>query len=130
MSRRVKRFRTTGLEGLRNPHVRNIKNIKALYCLNEQKSQKETLGIRNWTQTGKGTYTRALSQKNEGSIKIEQRTIKMGDRTIYKTRSLKGHLFKTGLADGPTCERCLEKDESATHILCDCEAAPIFYGTK
>jgi hypothetical protein len=22
----------------------------------------------------------------------------------------------------PTCERCLEKDESATHILCDCEA--------
>jgi hypothetical protein len=27
-----------------------------------------------------------------------------------------------GLTDSPTCERCLEKDESATHILCDCEA--------
>jgi hypothetical protein len=25
-------------------------------------------------------------------------------------------------ADDPTCERCLEEDESATHILCDCEA--------
>jgi hypothetical protein len=24
--------------------------------------------------------------------------------------------------DDPTCERCLEKDESATHILRDCEA--------
>jgi hypothetical protein len=24
--------------------------------------------------------------------------------------------------DDPTCERCLEEDESATHILCDCEA--------
>jgi hypothetical protein len=35
---------------------------------------------------------------------------------------LKGHLFKMGLTDSPTCERCLEKDESATHILCDCEA--------
>jgi hypothetical protein len=27
-----------------------------------------------------------------------------------------------GLTDGPTCERCLEEDESPTHILCDCEA--------
>jgi hypothetical protein len=26
-----------------------------------------------------------------------------------------------GLTDDPTCERCLEEDESATHILCDCE---------
>jgi hypothetical protein len=35
---------------------------------------------------------------------------------------LKGRLFKMGLTESPTCERCLEKDESATHILCDCEA--------
>jgi hypothetical protein len=35
---------------------------------------------------------------------------------------LKGHLFKLGLADDRICERCLEEDESATHILCDCEA--------
>jgi hypothetical protein len=34
----------------------------------------------------------------------------------------KEHLFKLGLTDYPTCERCLEDDESATHILCDCEA--------
>jgi hypothetical protein len=34
---------------------------------------------------------------------------------------LKGHLFKMGLTDDPTCERCLEEDESALHILCDCE---------
>jgi hypothetical protein len=35
---------------------------------------------------------------------------------------LKGHLFKMGLTGSPICERCLEKEESATHILCDCEA--------
>jgi hypothetical protein len=35
---------------------------------------------------------------------------------------LKGHLFKLGLTDDPTRERCLQEDESATHILCDCEA--------
>jgi hypothetical protein len=27
-----------------------------------------------------------------------------------------------GLTDDPICGRCLEEDESATHILCDCEA--------
>jgi hypothetical protein len=26
------------------------------------------------------------------------------------------------LTDDPTCERCLQEDESATNILCDCEA--------
>jgi hypothetical protein len=35
---------------------------------------------------------------------------------------LKGNIFKLGLTDDPTCERCLEEDESATHVLCDCEA--------
>jgi hypothetical protein len=34
---------------------------------------------------------------------------------------LKGHLFKLGLTDDPICESCLEEDESATHVLCDCE---------
>jgi hypothetical protein len=27
-----------------------------------------------------------------------------------------------GFTDDPSCERCLEEYESATHILCDCEA--------
>jgi hypothetical protein len=35
---------------------------------------------------------------------------------------LKWNLFKLGLTDDPICERCLEEDESATHILCDCDA--------
>jgi hypothetical protein len=35
---------------------------------------------------------------------------------------LKGHLFKLGLTDDPICKRGPEEDESATHILCDCEA--------
>jgi hypothetical protein len=45
-----------------------------------------------------------------------------GGRTIYRTLSPKGHLFKLGLTDDLTCERCVEKDESATHIICECEA--------
>jgi hypothetical protein len=53
------------------------------------------LGICIWTYTDKGTYTRALCQKNEGHVEIKQRPTKTGG---------------------------LEEDESATHILCDCEA--------
>jgi hypothetical protein len=35
---------------------------------------------------------------------------------------LKGHVFKLGLINDPICERCLEEDDSSTHILCDCKA--------
>jgi hypothetical protein len=30
--------------------------------------------------------------------------------------------FQTGIDWWPIWERCLEEDESATHVLCDCEA--------
>jgi hypothetical protein len=43
---------------------------------------------------------------------------------------IKGHLFKLGLTDDPTCERCLQDDESATHILCDCEAIAFLRGRR
>jgi hypothetical protein len=39
---------------------------------------------------------------------------------------LKGHLSKMGLQDDPICERCLEADESAAHVLCDCEVSSFF----
>jgi hypothetical protein len=76
--------------------------------LDEQKSQK-IMGIHKWIQTGKGTYIRALCQKNKGFVEMKQ-------------SHLKGHLFKLGLTDDRTSERCLEEDESATHVLYDCEA--------
>jgi hypothetical protein len=84
--------------------------------LNDQKSQK-ALGIHNWTQTGKGIYIRTLCLKNEGPVKIKQRSTKMG-----WTLPPKGRLLKLGLTHDPNCERCLEKGETATRILCDCEA--------
>jgi hypothetical protein len=46
----------------------------------------------------------------------------MGGRTTYRALSPKRTPFQIGLTDDPICERCLEEDESATHILCDCEA--------
>jgi hypothetical protein len=46
----------------------------------------------------------------------------MGGRLFTGPCHLKGHIFKLELPDDPICERCLEKDESATHSLCDREA--------
>jgi hypothetical protein len=43
----------------------------------------------------------------------------MGGRTTYRTLSPKRTPFQIGT---DICERCQEDDESATHILCDCEA--------
>jgi hypothetical protein len=52
---------------------------------------------------------------------------------------IKWHRFKLELTDDPICDRCLEEDESVTHILCDCEAiaslrfrhlGQFLYGTK
>jgi hypothetical protein len=57
---------------------------------------------------------------NEGAVKIKHIPIKIGGRTIYRTLSLKRTPFQTG--NDPNSELSLEKDESATLILCDCEA--------
>jgi hypothetical protein len=41
----------------------------------------------------------------------------MGDNSSYYIL-----IPQTCTIDNITCERCLGKDEPATHILCDCEA--------
>lgn len=35
---------------------------------------------------------------------------------------LKGHLFKLGVIDSPRCDRCKQALETASRVLCDCEA--------
>jgi hypothetical protein len=85
---------------------------------NDKKHWESTTGLKQ----AKKTYILALCQRNEGSVEIKQTPIKMGGRTTYWTLHLKGHLFKLGLTDDPICDRCLQEDESATHILSDCEA--------
>jgi hypothetical protein len=55
------------------------------------------LGILNRTYTGKGTYTRALYQKNEGPVKTKQRPVKMGGRITYRTLSPKRTPFEIGI---------------------------------
>jgi hypothetical protein len=60
------------------------------------RNYKKTLGIHNWTQTGKRTYTRALCQKNEGSVEVKQRSFKIGGRTVYRSLPPKRTPIQTG----------------------------------
>jgi hypothetical protein len=58
---------------------------------------KRVLEVHNWTQRGKGTHTRALCQKNEGSVKVKQRPVKMAPRTTYRALSPKRASFQIGI---------------------------------
>jgi hypothetical protein len=97
------------------------------------------MGIHNWTQTGKGTLSGRSGRRTKDLLQLNRDQLRWIEGLFTGHCHLKGHLFKLRLTDGPTCERCLEEDESATHILCDCEAyssfeisspGPILHGTK
>jgi hypothetical protein len=64
--------------------------------MEEQKSNK-TMVIHNWTQRGKGTYTRTLLPEEQRSVEIKHRPIKMDSRTIHRTLSPKRTPFQTGI---------------------------------
>jgi hypothetical protein len=63
---------------------------------------------------------RVLQEKLNQTYRLLHSDVVMSGRWIATFRS--NMLPQLGLTDDPTCERCLEEDESATHILCDCEA--------
>jgi hypothetical protein len=58
------------------------------------------------------------ASKTWGAIKIKEKPAMMVDRTNHRTLSHK----RAPLTNSPMCKRCLEREESATHILCNCEA--------
>jgi hypothetical protein len=63
-----------------------------------------------------------LCQKSKGTTEVNRNQLKWVVGLLTGDCHLKGHLIKLGLCDSPTCERCQEKDETAMHVLCECEA--------
>jgi hypothetical protein len=74
--------------------------------------------IHNWTQTAKGLILGPSARRTKDLAKLNR------DQSRWVVGLFTGHFhpFKLVLTDDPICKRCLEEDESATHILCDCEA--------
>jgi hypothetical protein len=105
--------------------------------LEEQKKKhwESTTGLRQ----AKGLTSGPSAKRTKDLLKLNRDQLRWVVGLLTGHCHLKGHLFKLGLTDNPTCERCLEEDESVTHIVCDCEAiglfkisspGPVLYGTK
>jgi hypothetical protein len=92
--------------------------------------------IRDWTTVNHKKYWESLTGLRQAKGLIRAHSAKRAKELLKLDRNqlrwvvglltghchLKGHLFKLGLGDCPTCERCHEKDETATRVLCECEA--------
>jgi hypothetical protein len=92
--------------------------------------------VRDWTHRDHQKYWESLTGLKQAkgflqgpSVRRTRELLKLNRNQLQWVTGLltghchlKGHFFKMGLTNSPTCERCLEKDESTTHILCDCEA--------
>jgi hypothetical protein len=83
--------------------------------------------IKQWQSTtglkeAKGLITGPSTRRTRDLLKLNRDQLGWIVGLFTGHCHLKGHLFKLGLKDDPICERCLEEDEPATHVLCDCEA--------
>jgi hypothetical protein len=98
--------------------------------------------IKQWESTtvlkeAKGLRSGPSARRTKDLLKLNRDQLRWIVELFTGHYHLKGHLFKLGLTDDPTCERYLEV-ESATHVLCDCEAiahirlspGPVLHGTK
>jgi hypothetical protein len=85
-------------------------------CL--KKHWESTTGLKQ----AKGLIPRPSARRTKDLLKLNRDQLRWVVGLLTGHCLLKGHLFKLGLTDDPICERCIEEDKSATHILCDCEA--------
>lgn len=99
--------------------------------------------IRDSTETTLDVFNSPWTCKSflqEPSVRRTGELLKVNRNQLWQsylqdTVTWKEHLFKLGLTRTFTCEMCLEKDESATHVLCNCKARSylylaLLYGTR
>jgi hypothetical protein len=85
---------------------------------NHKKQWESLTGLRQ----AKGLISGPSARRTKDLLKLNRYQLRLIVGQFTGHCHLKGHLFKLGLTDDHTCERWLEEDESATHVLCDCEA--------
>jgi hypothetical protein len=67
----------------------------------------------------KALIKRPSAKEKNGAAKLEKRLAMVDGRTTHRPLPPKGTPPQTGTGKQPWC---LKKEESATYILCDCEA--------
>jgi hypothetical protein len=83
-----------------------------------KKQWESTTGLKQ----AKGLISGPSARRAKDLLKLNRDQLKWVVGLFTGHSHLMGYLFKLGLTYDPTCECCLEEDESATHVLCDCEA--------
>ena len=89
--------------------------------------------IRNWKsqkvqeyrhgQTQAKDFLKIPSAKRAGELlNLSRNQLRIMSALLTGQCHLKGHLLKLGMLDSPRCDRCHQVFETASHILCDCEA--------
>jgi hypothetical protein len=87
--------------------------------LAEDKEYWESLtGLRQ----AKGLLQRPSDRRTKDLLRLNRDQLRWVVGLLAGYCHLEGHLFKLGLNNDPICGRSQGEDESATHILCDCEA--------
>jgi hypothetical protein len=86
------------------------------------RSHKEYWEATNELKQAKGLVPGSSTRRTKDLFKLNRDQLRWVVGLFTGHCHLKWHLFQLRLTDDPICEMCLEEDESATHILCDCEA--------
>jgi hypothetical protein len=92
--------------------------------------------IRGWTNRKHTEYWQFIHGQRQARGFLKRPSAKRAGELLSLSRNqlriltglftghchLKGHLFKLGLVDSPECDRCKQASETASHVLCNCEA--------
>jgi hypothetical protein len=85
---------------------------------NHKKYWESIIGLRQ----AKGFIAGPSARRTKDLLRLNRDQLRWVVGLLTGHCHLKGHLFKLRLTDNPACERCLQENESAMHILCDFEA--------
>ncbi|PNF22726.1 hypothetical protein B7P43_G07139 [Cryptotermes secundus] len=94
------------------------KAIRDWTNMNHKKCWRSLTGLRQ----AKGLIGGPSTERAKELLKLNRNQLRWVVELLTGYCHFKGHLFKLGLSDSPTCERCQEENETATHILYECEA--------
>ena len=101
--------------------------------VDEMKWKKLNLSSKEWMFKKHKEYWKTIEGQRHSKLKINKnrsRKLLMIDKVklswtvglITGHCWMKGHLYKIGTLVDPTCARCKKSDETAYHMLCDCES--------
>jgi hypothetical protein len=76
----------------------------------------------HWQSIDGQRHTKGFLKKPAKKLSLNRNQLRILSGLLTGHCRLKGHLFKLGLVNSIECDRCKQASETASHILCDCDA--------